>query len=92
VATILYNMASHMKTTIEIPDRLLAEVRALAASRKTTMKAVVEEALRQAFEQRNRKPGFKLRKASFRGRGLHPDMAEGSWSRIRDLIYEGHGA
>ena len=40
-------MVTHMKTTIELPDRLFAEVKTVAAQRRTTMKAMVEHALRR---------------------------------------------
>lgn len=36
-----------MKTTIELPDDLLIEAKMLAARRKTTLKAIVESALRR---------------------------------------------
>lgn len=36
-----------MKTTIDLPDRLFAEVKAVAARRRTTMKAMMEHALRR---------------------------------------------
>lgn len=34
-----------MKTTIELPDELVAEAKAVAARRRTTLKAMVEHAL-----------------------------------------------
>ena len=34
-----------MKTTIDLPDELLAEAKAVAARRRTTLKAMVEHAL-----------------------------------------------
>lgn len=34
-----------MKTTIELPDRLLREAKAIAARRGTTLKALIEHAL-----------------------------------------------
>jgi len=34
-----------MKTTIDLPDELLAEAKAVAARRRTTLKAMVERAL-----------------------------------------------
>ena len=40
-------MVAHMKTTIDLPDQLLMEARALAIRRKTTLKAIVESALRR---------------------------------------------
>ena len=36
-----------MKTTIELPDSLFAEVKVVAARRRTTMKAMMEHALRR---------------------------------------------
>lgn len=37
----------YMKTTIELPDDLLIEAKSLAARRKTTLKAIIESALRR---------------------------------------------
>lgn len=36
-----------MKTTLELPDALLVEAKATAASRRTTLKAIMEHALRR---------------------------------------------
>lgn len=40
-------MVTHMKTTLELPDELLIEAKAVAARRRTTLKAVMEHALRR---------------------------------------------
>ena len=40
-----------MKTTIELPDELLIEVKTVAARRRTTMKAMIEHALRRELLQ-----------------------------------------
>lgn len=86
-------MVSHMKTTIHIPDSLFNEARKVARQEKTTLKALVEEGLRKVVAERSgRKPGgFKLRKASFKGRGLQPHLAGVAWDRILDISYEGRG-
>jgi hypothetical protein len=34
---------------------------------------------------------FKLRRASFKGRGLQADVRGASWSELRDLAYDGRG-
>lgn len=81
-----------MKTTVEIPDALLRAARKVAAEEDTTVRALIEEGLRRALEQRQAGSRFRLRDASFGEGGLHPDIREGSWERIRDLIYEGRGA
>ena len=82
---------SHMKTTVEIPDALLDEARRVAAREGTTVRALVEEGLRRALAQRTAGT-FRLRRATFKGQGLQPGVADGSWERIRDLAYEQRGA
>jgi Arc/MetJ family transcription regulator len=84
-------MVSHMKTTIHIPDSLLNEARKVATEQRTTLKALVEEGLRRVVSERKRQSGFKLRKATFRGKGLQPQLEGAGWDRIRDLIYEDRG-
>jgi putative antitoxin of VapBC-like toxin-antitoxin system len=85
-------MVSRMKTTVEIPDALLASARKVASRERTTVRALVEEGLRKVLESRDGVPAFHLRKATFRGNGVQPNVGEGSWERIRDLAYEGRGA
>jgi hypothetical protein len=80
-----------MKTTVEIVDPLLAEAKRVAAREGTTVRALIEEGLRRVLEERQATQRFVLRRASFGGKGLHPEVGEGSWERIRDLIYEGRG-
>jgi hypothetical protein len=80
-----------MKTTIEISDGLAREARALAAREKTTLRALVEAGLREVLKRRRKAEGFKLRDASFGGRGLQADIAAGGWERMREAAYEGRG-
>ena len=80
-----------MKTTVEIVDSLLAEAKRVAAREGTTVRALIEEGLRHVLEERQAKQGFTLRRASFGGRGLRPEIQEGSWERIRDMVYKGRG-
>jgi hypothetical protein len=84
-------MASHMKTTIHIPNSLFEEARKLAQRDRTTLKALVEQGLRHVIAERKRRPGFRLRDASFKGEGLHPELAGASWEQIRSLSYGGRG-
>jgi hypothetical protein len=80
-----------MKTTIEIPDELLSRAKQAAAREKTTVRRLIEEGLRRVLTERARRGAFRLRKASFRGGGLQPDVEGGDWSRIRERIYQGRG-
>lgn len=80
-----------MKTTIEIPDPLLAEARKVAAREGVTLKALVERGLRRVIVESAEAAPFRLKDASFKGKGLHPDAGDGSWERLRELAYEGRG-
>ncbi len=84
-------MVNRMKTTIQIPDSLLKEARKLANEKHTTLKALIEEGLRRILSERKRRGRFKLRKVTFRGKGLQPHLEGATWDRIRDLSYEGRG-
>jgi len=80
-----------MKTTVEISDSLLEEAKKLAARQGTTVRALIEEGLRRVVAERNRPGAFRLRKATFKGQGLHRQAAGASWERTRDLTYEDRG-
>jgi hypothetical protein len=81
-----------MKTTIEINDALLRRAKVHAAERNLSLKALVEQALRQYLDRGGAAPGtFKLRKHTFRGRGLQPGIDENDWATIRAMAYEGRG-
>jgi hypothetical protein len=81
-----------MKTTLDISDSLLHQAKKLAARERTTLRALVEKGLRQVMTEKQRRGSFRLRKASFKGRGLRPELADAGWDRIRDLTYEGRGS
>jgi len=81
-----------MKTTVEIPDSLLGQAKRLASQEHTTVRALMEEGLRRLMAERKGAKPFKLRKVSFRGNGLQPQMAGVAWERIGDAAYEGRGA
>jgi Arc/MetJ family transcription regulator len=82
-------MGTHMKTTIEISDALLADAKRVAARDGVTLRALVEQGLRQVLEgqRRGAKP-FKLRDASVKGGKLRPGIDP---SDFRELAYEGRG-
>ncbi len=81
-----------MKTTVEISDALLREARKVAAREGVTLRTLVERGLHRVVAETKQGTPFKLRRASFKGRGLQPDQRDASWERLRDLAYEGRGA
>jgi hypothetical protein len=81
-----------MKTTVEISEPLLREARKLAAREGVTLRALVERGLHRVVAEQKGGRSFKLRRASFRGKGLQKELGEASWARLRDLIYEDRGA
>lgn len=81
-----------VKTTIEIDDTLLEQAKRIAVRDRTTMRALVEHGLRRELAARKRSKRFRLRKASFKGRGLQPAARGLSWERLRDATYRGRGA
>ena len=80
-----------MKTTVEIPDTILEEARRIAARQETTLRVLIIEGLRRIIAERKRPGAFQLRKATFRGKGLHPEVAGAPWERIREMAYEKRG-
>ena len=84
-------MGTHMKTTVDIADAVLKQAKATARRDGTTVRALIEEGLRRVLDERAERPVFRLRSATFKGNGLQHEVRDGSWERVRDLIYEGRG-
>lgn len=80
-----------MKTTVEISDPLLTRAKRQAAREGTTVRALIEQGLRKVLDERAEPQPFKLRDASFKGRGLQQGVRGLSWERIREMAYEGRG-
>ncbi len=81
-----------MKTTVDIPDALLDQLRRRAVRERTTLRALVQAALRQFLVASRRGNGkFRLKDGSVRGNGAAPGIREGDWDQIRGLAYEGRG-
>jgi hypothetical protein len=80
-----------MKTTLDLPDPLLREARKIAVREHTTLRALVEQGLRKIISERKAARPFRLRKVTFKGQGLVPELRGADWDKIRDLAYEGRG-
>ncbi len=85
-------MVTHMKTTIDIADPLIGEIKQIAAREGVTLRQLVEEGLRLVLERRSQPVDiFRLRDASVDGEGIRPGLVEGDWASLREAIYEGRG-
>lgn len=78
-----------MKTTIDIADSLFKEAKRTAAREGTTVRSLIEQGLRRELAERRGPGRFRLRKASFKGRGLQAGVKGASWNRLRELAYQG---
>jgi hypothetical protein len=81
-----------MKTTIDIAEPLLRSAKRLAKRRNTTLRAIIEESLRQTLraEDEVERP-VRVRTHTFRGEGLQPGLSWDDWGALRELAYEGRG-
>lgn len=81
-----------MKTTIELSDALLRELKQQARENHSSMRKMMESALRLYLDQLNKpREQFRFRNHSFRGNGVCEGIEEGAWEQIRGKIYEGRG-
>ena len=76
-----------MRTTIHIPDDLLAEVKKLSADSHTTVTALIEDALRERLSRRRQKSQSKpLRLTTYGKRGLQPGVDLDDSAALLDLM------
>ena len=66
-------------------------MREVAAREGVTLRTLVERGLHRVVAETKREAPFKLRRASFKGKGRQPEFRETSWDALRDLIYKDRG-
>jgi hypothetical protein len=79
-----------MKTTVKISDPLLREVRKLATRQGVTLRALIERGLHRVIADAKPSTLYKLKRASFKGKGLQPEFRDAPWDRLRDAAYRVH--
>ncbi len=84
-------MGTHMKTTIEIADDLLSRAKQLSRRQGKTLRAVVEDGLRQVLKRETGTTVGRVRPVVFRKGGLSKEFVDAPWTALRDEIYRGRG-
>lgn len=76
-----------MKTSFDISEPLLREVKELARRRGTTTKSLVEQALIKLLAESDAVPSFTLRDVRYGSGGMTAEFAHAGWEKLRDEIY-----
>ena len=77
-----------MKTTFNISDALMQQIRKLAKERGVSMTELIEAALAEKIASLKGRTKFQLKERIVNGKGLVEDLEEGNWSEIKRRIYE----
>ena len=76
-----------MRTTIDLPDDLLAKAKTLAVQMNRPLRSIIEDALREALGRRRRLPrSSPVRLTTFGGTGLRPGVDLDDTSALLDLM------
>ena len=76
-----------MKTTIQLDDQLLLEAKQYAAQTGRTLKAVIEDALREALARtETTRPQARIPLKTFKGRGVQSGVDLDDTSSLLDLM------
>ena len=78
-----------MKTTIEINDALLGEAQARAAADRTTLRSLVETALRKELKQRESRQPYRMPSLGHNFGGLQPEFEGATFADLLEESYRG---
>ena len=81
-----------MKTTIELPDELIRQVRHVAQQEGVSLRALVEECLQRSLEARRQTVRRPFDFPVYGGSGRTDEFQDAPWSRVRDEVYRESGA
>jgi hypothetical protein len=76
-----------MKVTVEISDPLLRKAHKVATREGVALRTLVERGLHRVVSEAKTDAPFKLRRASFKGKGLRPALRSASWDDILSFAY-----
>ena len=77
-----------MRTTIDVDDALMLELKRIAAETRTSLKALIEDAIRVSLSQREAGGKRAARQAvlTFRGNGVRPGVNIDSMRELLDIM------
>jgi Arc/MetJ family transcription regulator len=76
-----------MRTTITLPDDLLAQVKKFAAASHSTVIALIGDALREALaKRRHKRRNRRMTLPTYGMKGLHPDVDLDDGAALLDLM------
>ncbi len=81
-----------MKTTIDIADNLLHQIKELSRREQTTIRDLVEEGLDLVLNRYGTLTSYRAEPVIFTGDGISPEFQNASWEIIRDAAYHGRGS
>ena len=78
-----------MRTSVDVQDRILKQLKQLPETKNMTFKQIVESALTLFIKQieSSKKHRFKLQDGSAGEGGMQPEFDGASWPTFRDEIY-----
>ncbi|MGH9339511.1 MAG: type II toxin-antitoxin system VapB family antitoxin [Acidobacteriota bacterium] len=76
-----------MRTTVRLPDELMAQAKKVSAETNRTLTKVIEEALRESFARRQKAAKRqRVRLPTFSGSGLQPGVDLEDTASLIDLM------
>jgi hypothetical protein len=76
------------KITVEIPDQLLARVKAIARTEDSELRDLMAEGLRRVLLDRESRRPYVMADRSRGGSGLQPEFQNATWREIRAASYQ----
>jgi len=81
-----------MRTTINLPDDLLAQIKKLAATSHSTVTALIGDALREALaKRRHKRRNGRVTLPTYGKKGLRADVDLDESAALLDLMEPPHG-
>lgn len=80
-----------MKITIEIADDLLSRAKQLCRREGKTLRATIEDGLRQVLKHEAGRVGGRVKPIVFRKGGLSKEFKNAPWPVLRDEIHRDRG-